>query len=322
MVLRVRRGRGATDGGRDDRADAVGRDCSAHHRVEIGTGHLGDRLDVSHVLGHEGDHGRQRQQCERDREAGPVPSHLIEVVGGELVADETVDGVSREPEPVGRLHVGPVDPAVGVGAAADLAEHDVDQPGQDIAEHQTQEDGDPAQEPTEAHGHHHHRQRGDDRHPAVGRHVDVGGHPRQVEADQHDDRTGHHRGQHLVDDPDTGEVDQHPDECEHDSGDQDRAGHVGRAAGPALVGVDGGCAADERRRGPEVARHLAVDDQQEADRGDAAHQDGQVRVEPHQCREHERGPEHRHDVLGTEPDGLAPREALVRRDGLTGFRID
>ena len=32
--------------------------------------------------------------------------------------------------------------------------------------------------------------------------------------------------------------------------------------------------------------------------------------------------EHGHDVLGAEPDGLAPREALVGRDGLTRGRID
>ena len=45
-------------------ADAVGGDGPTQHGVEVGLGHLADRLDVTDVLGHQGDHRREHQQDE------------------------------------------------------------------------------------------------------------------------------------------------------------------------------------------------------------------------------------------------------------------
>ena len=78
--------------------------------------------------------------------------------------------------------------------------------------------------------------------------------------------------------------------------------------------ADGDDAADERGGGAEVARHAAIDDQQEADRRDAAHHDRELGVETHDQREDERRAEHGHDVLCTEADRSRPGEPFVRAD--------
>ena len=61
-VLGVGRRGGATDRGGEHGAEAVGGDGAAHDRVEVVAGHLGDRLDVTGVLGDERDDGRQHEQ--------------------------------------------------------------------------------------------------------------------------------------------------------------------------------------------------------------------------------------------------------------------
>jgi hypothetical protein len=81
-----------------------------------------------------------------------------------------------------------------------------------------------------------------------------------------------------------------------------------------LLGADRGDGADEGCRRPEIGGDLSVDDEQEDDRRDAAHHDRELRVEPHEQREDEGRAEHRDDMLGAEPDGLAPAEALVGSD--------
>ncbi len=320
----------AADGAGDHGADAVGGDRTAEHGIEVGLGHLGDGLDVAEVLGGQRDHGGQGQQDEDQRERREVPAH-VGVAGREgLVPDESVDGLGGEAEPVGATHRVPVDPVVGTGLRvagqrqAGLAEDRVEDPRQQVAEDQAHEDRDPAEEALEPDGHQDHREHGEDRHPRVGRHVGLGGDRGEVEPDQHHNRTRHGGRQHLVDDLGAEVVDDHADDREDDAGDQDRSGDVSGTTGAALtvVGVDSGGRADERRTGAEVAGHLALDDEQEADRRDATHHDSQVGVQAHDQREDERRPEHRHDVLGTEPDRLAPRQPLVRRDGLTGGRID
>ena len=143
----------------------------------------------------------------------------------------------------------------------------------------------------------------------------AGHHRGQVEADQHDDRAGDRGRQDAVDPVGAGEVDDEADDGEREAADHDRAGDVGRVA--ALC-PDGGDAGHERRAGAEVAGHLVGADQQEHDRADAREHDRQVGVQPHHQREHERRPEHGHDVLGAEPDRLAPREALMGCYRLTG----
>ena len=100
---------------------------------------------------------------------------------------------------------------------------------------------------------------------------------------------------------------------EHQAGDQDRAGDVGRVT---TLRTDGGHTGDEGRAGAEVARHLVVADQQEADRAQTREHDGEVRVEAHHDREHERRAEHGDDVLCSQAYGPTPRKSLVRRDRL------
>ena len=145
--------------------------------------------------------------------------------------------------------------------------------------------------------------------------VDAGDDRGQVEADQHDDGTGDDRRQHLVQHRRAEEVDRHADE--RSTRPATRIAPVTSAESPPL-GADRGDATDERGRGAEVARHLALHDEQERDGRDAAHHDGELRVEPHDEREDEGRAEHRDDVLGAEADGLAPREPLVRRHDVVG----
>src|SRR5258706_10362929 len=77
---------------------------------------------------------------------------------------------------------------------------------------------------------------------------------------------------------------------------------------------------DERGGRAEIARHLTVDDEQEADGGDATHQDGQLWTEPHDDGEDERRAEHRDHVLGAQPDRPRPGQALIGADHLAGRR--
>jgi hypothetical protein len=103
---------------------------------------------------------------------------------------------------------------------------------------------DSAGEAAQPHGHQDHRQHGQQPDPRISRQVDVGGHSGQVEADQHHDRAGDDWRQHPVDGFRAEHVDHHADQRQYDTGDQDRAGDVGR---PPALGVDGAGAADERR---------------------------------------------------------------------------
>src|SRR5699024_9269611 len=105
-VLRVRGGARATDGGRDDGTHAVSGDRLTHHRVEIVTGHLRDRLDVPGVLRDKRDDCGQDQQDERDVEAGQVPADGLHTVG-------VHDRLGRQAEPVGLPYAVEVDPEAG-----------------------------------------------------------------------------------------------------------------------------------------------------------------------------------------------------------------
>ncbi len=78
-----------------------------------------------------------------------------------------------------------------------------------------------------------------------------------------------------------------------------------------------------RRRRPRWcpgSGYLALHDQQEDDRRDAAHHDREVGVETHDQREDEGRAEHGEHVLRTDPDGPGPGQALVRGHGLTERR--
>jgi hypothetical protein len=147
--------------------------------------------------------------------------------------------------------------------------------------------------------------------------VDARHHGREVEADQHDDGAGDDRRQHGVDQPAAEEVDDDPHDHQDYPGDEDGTGDV---RGVPALGADGDDAADERRRRAEVARHLPLDDEQEADGRDPAHHDGELRVEPHDDREDEGRSEHRDHVLRAQTDGPGPGEPFVRADDGAGGR--
>ena len=102
-----------------------------------------------------------------------------------------------------------------------------------------------------------------------------------------------------------------PTSGEHEAGDEDRAGDL---AGVAALRADRRDTADERRRGAEVARHPALDDEQEAIVAMPLIMIASWGLSPMIEREDEGGAEHRHDVLRPSPTVLPHAEALVRGD--------
>ena len=307
-VLGVRRGRRAAERAGERGGEAVGADGPAHVGVEVVAGHLGDRLDVSGVLGDQRDHTGQDEQDEREREARAV--HDRDAVG---------EVAAREADPVG-LASTPAQAHAGRGTTGRSRplgsteviwpEDAVEEPGHQVAEDQRQEDRDARPEAREQHGGEHHERRGQQRDPLVLGPVDAGDDRRQVEADQHDDRAGDGGRQDLVDHAGNRRSGRaRRPAASTMPADHDRAGDVG---GVTALRADRRDAGDERGAGAEVAGHPVVADQQEQDRADSREHDGEVGVEPHHQREDEGGAEHGDHVLGAEPDGLAPRESLPR----------
>src|SRR3979411_3229729 len=89
---------------------------------------------------------------------------------------------------------------------------------------------------------------------------------------------------------------------------------------PAPTHTHRGAPTDERGRRAEIARHPTVDDEQKADGGDAAHQDGQLGIEPHDDGKNKGRAEHRDHVLGTQPDRPRPGQPLIRTDHFPRWR--
>ncbi len=191
----------------------------------------------------------------------------------------------------------------------------VGDPRDHVAEDQRQEDRDAAEEPAAEHGHDDDERGGQQADPLLVREVDRRGDRGQVEADQHDHGAGDDGRQHGPHVVRAAEVHEHADRGEDQPGDQDRAGDVRRVA---ALRADRGHRRDERRRRAEVGRHPSLDDQQEDDRGDAGHQHGEVRVQPHDRREDERRAEHGDDVLGAEASPSAA--TTTARPGRTTCR--
>src|SRR5690606_35807847 len=101
---------------------------------------------------------------------------------------------------------------------------------------------------------------------------------------------------------------------EDEAGDEDRTGDL---RGVTTLRADGGDTTDEGSGCPQVAGHLALDDEEEHHRRDTAHHDRELSVQPHDEREDERRTEHRDDVLSTKTDGLAPGETFMGGDDAT-----
>ena len=232
-------------------------------------------------------------------------------------AAETPGGKVRDgwqAEPVGCLDRGPVDAhllgdgAVG-GGAAYRPECQVEDPAQDVAGHQRQEDGDAPEETAQPHAERDHDEHDDERQPRILRPVGVRDYRGQVEADQHHDRAGHHGWQGFVDHPGAREVD---DQTHHEQGQPDHEERTREGRRVAACRVDRGRHTHEGGRRSEIAGHAVFHDEQEDQRRDAAHHHRELRIEPHQQRENERGAEHRDDVLGAEPDRASPTEPFSR----------
>ena len=106
-----------------------------------------------------------------------------------------------------------------------------------------------------------------------------------------------------------------------DAADEEGQAHAQQGArdviGFAAGGVDGRRHAGEGCRGTEVGRHLMLGDEDEDEGRDTRHHHCQLRVEAHEDGEDESCPEHRHHVLGSQPDGSSPSEPLVGSHHLT-----
>ncbi len=292
-VLGVRGVGRAADRGGEHRGGTVGRDGGAQLVVQVVAGHLADRLDVPGVLRDEGDDHGQRHQDRRPLEARGVEGGQPDPVG-------LPDG--------GQVQAPVVDRLGTAGRAVDLAEDEVEDPGEQVAEDQAEEDRDAGEEAAQADhgqaGEEHHQQR----RPLVLRPVGGGRDRGEVEADQHDDGTGDHRRHRRVDDP-------RAELAHHEAGEEEDRRHDQHGAG------DGGAVAaarpdrrrhpDERQGAAQIAGHLPAGRQQEDHGGDTRHHDREVGVEPHQDGCHERGAEHGHDVLGAEARRPGPAQPLV-----------
>ena len=315
-VLGVRGGRRAADERGDRGADAVGEQRPAHVRVEVVAGHLGDRLDVAGVLGDQRDDAGQHEQDEGEGERGQVrpgqhaPARLDDVLGREPNQD-AADTPLQSTRSC-RVGVQPAPPQEVIWP--NILSNSQDSTVPKIRPRSTAIRD---QKPAHDDRHDDHEAHGEQGHPLVLRPVDAGHHRRQVEPDQHDDSAGHRRRQHQVHPARAGVVDRDADQGQHDAGHQDRAGDVGAVA---ALRPDRGHRGHERGAGAQVGGHLAVDDEQEQDRGDAGHHHGELRVEAHQDREDEGGAEHGHHVLRTQSGRAAPGQPFPRLDDLPGWR--
>ena len=220
----------AAERARERRREAVGRQGPAHVGVEVGLGHLGHGLHVTGVLRDQRDHAGQHQQDEGQREARGVDDR--DPVGRRWPCGKPIQ--SRTLTPPGPdqstrwwsiswpLLLPVMEWMVPNSRSAEPREH--------VAEEQGEQDGDPRPEARQQHRRTHHERGGEQRDPLVLRPVDAGDDRREVEADQHHDGAGHGRRQDLVDDARAREVHEHPDDAERETGDEDRAGDVGRVA--------------------------------------------------------------------------------------------
>src|SRR5690606_10280161 len=116
--------------------------CASHHRIEVGLGDLGDRLDVSGVLRDQGDDTGQYEHDEGEAERRGMDADDT----GRLVRER------RQAEPRSGDNAVPVHAEVfgdsvrtGV-VGGDRSADAIENPGQYVTEQQCQEDGDTAEE--------------------------------------------------------------------------------------------------------------------------------------------------------------------------------
>jgi hypothetical protein len=160
------------------------------------------------------------------------------------------------------------------------------------------------------HGHH--------RHPAFKRR---GGdafdrNRREVQADRHHHRAGHHRRHHALD-PARADFHHHQTNqgVDQPAGDDAAEGHAQVGVDPLAVKAGGGDDhPDKGGAGAEIAGHAPAGDEKEQQGADTRHQNRQVGIEPHQHRHQHRGAKHGDRVLNAHHHRLPERETFIRRD--------
>jgi hypothetical protein len=201
-----------------------------------------------------------------------------------------------------------------------VGQHGVDQAGDDQADQDQQPLGHAARE----HRHRADADEGQGLHPGVERgrrHVldrDAG----QVQADYRDHGTGDHRRHQALDPARAAGRHDQPDQRHQRTAGNDAAQRQAQVGvGPAACKTGGrDHHADEGKGRSQVTRHLTTDQDEEDQRADAAHQDRDIGIEPHQERRQHRCAEHRDHMLHAERCRLRPGQALVGRDHDAGSR--
>ena len=285
----------------EERADR-GAQAVAHKRAAQVTGEVAlhdpsDRVDVAGVLGDQDD-GDEPEEAHRAAE-------VAEVREAEL----------RQRHPACFHDAAEVDVAGGLGVVADGVDE-----GDDVADHDADQDG---QQPGKAAQIDAGESRGQER-DRRGEELFLGAadrHRAERQADHGDDRARDDRRHQETDQVDARhEVDERPDDEVDDPGHQDAGkGQAMVRMGCPLHDEDG---PDERERGPQVARHLAVGDEQEDQRRDAAEEDHRVRIEAQDQRHQHGRPEHCHHVLDAHQDRLRPGQPLLGIDEVALARGD
>ena len=138
----------------------------------------------------------------------------------------------------------------------------------------------------------------------------------QAQTNYRHHRAGDHRRHEAFDPAGTHRLHDSPYKCvEHAAGNDAPQRHADIGIRP-LAGVSrgGNHHTDEGKARPQVAGYLAAGDYKKDQRADTAHQDGDIRIKPHQQRRQYRGAKHGNDVLHPHHRSLRPRQPLVRGD--------
>ncbi|SLY35450.1 Uncharacterised protein [Klebsiella quasivariicola] len=189
---------------------------------------------------------------------------------------------------------------------------------------QADQDQQTLQHPAGKYRHYADAEHGQHRHPAVeGAGGDAAhGNRRQVQADSHHHRAGHHR-RHQALDPAGADLHHHQTNqgVNQPAGDDPAKGDAQMRVQPLAVKAgNGDHHPDKGGAGAEIARHPSAGDDKEQQGADARHQNRQVGVEPHQQRHQHRRAEHRNGVLHAHHQRLPGRQAFIGRNnaGLSG----
>ena len=252
---------------------------------------------MAEVLGNQNDHDRSNQKHGVHREDRSVK--LRQTDPGSVGNDAEINGFAKA-QAVGKDHVD------------EVGEHKAGQ-NEELLQQAPRIDGNAA--------HAEHREK---RHPVVKVRASHAAHGcgSQVQTDDRHNGTRHNRRHELFN---PGDARPHDDQAHN--GIDDAAGNdaaqsqrnIGVGAASGNVTRCGDHDADKGKGGTEVTRDVAAYDQKEENRTDTAHEDGHVRVKPHQQRSQDGGTEHCHDVLNTQSDHLAGGKSFIGSDDAVCF---